>query len=95
VRVVEDWSGHRVLAVPNTTSALAAVVRLRNDLGLADVGRKACCALCPAWDAPRPKGLQCTVQGWYMPLPRGGCYGFFVIAEEYIPLVQIRLGEQT
>lgn len=95
MKELKDWNGHHVLVVPDTTHTLVRMVQLRNDLGLAAVGRKAGCALCPAWDATRPKGLQCTVHGWYLSLPRGGCWGYFVIAEEYISLAQIRLGEQT
>lgn len=93
VRIVEDWSGHRVLALPDTTFTLLGLVRLRDELGFAR-GRRTCCALCPAWDTTEHEWRRCTNPRWYLPLARGGCGGYFVIAEEYIPLVQIRLGEQ-
>jgi len=95
VRIVEDWSGHRVLAVPDTPRTLVDMVRLRNELLGVDRGRRACCALCPAWDTTEHEGGRCTNPRWYLSLARGGCGGYFVIAEEYIPLVQIRLGEQA
>lgn len=94
MQIIENWRGHRVLAVPESPRTMIAMALLHNDLGFNKRYRTGC-ALCPACDTTDDNWGRCTNRQWQMPLTRGGCLGYSVIAEEYIPLVQLRLGEQT
>lgn len=88
MKEIKNWNGHHVLAIsfsPNGT--LNAVEGLARDL----TGRSGACELCPARDTTKSGG--CTNPKWYLAPPeQGGCRRHFVIAEEYIPLVRMRIG---
>lgn len=106
MKEMTDWNGHHVLAVPAHLklcpahkARLEAVWALVDDLGLQAESRL--CGLCPMLDASAETILrQCThPRGLDWALMRGadkgGCAQRVIVAEEYIPLVQMRLGEQT
>lgn len=108
MREITDWNGHHVLAVPvgtipeqdTVSKAYAeAVWSLAYDLGVQAESRS--CRLCPMLNVgvesashrcTHPRGLMwAATRG----VDQGGCAMKGVIAEEYIPLVKMRLGEQT
>lgn len=88
MKEIKNWNGHHVLAIFSLNDTLNAMKGLARDL----TGKSSACELCPAWDATKPDGDRCTIPAWYLPLERGGCAGYLVIAEEYIPLVRMRIG---
>lgn len=101
---IEDWNGHRVLAIPaSSTTGLDPVEKayadaaksLAYDLG-ATPGLRLCW-LCPMhqpdagttfYQCAHPRGL-----GWTATTNavEGGCVGQVIVAEKYIPLVRMRL----
>jgi len=103
---IENWNGHRVLAIPVgraaeqcpvTKAYLDAVRGLSYDLGATPVSRR--CGLCPMYQVvgtghrcAHPIGVAWTA---LRSVARGGCRQRVIVAEEYIPLVQMRLGEQA
>jgi len=108
MREIKDWNGHHVLAIPSFSAAeqdpvskayAEAVGGLIADLGATPELRL--CWLCPMHQADAEMGFyQCAhPQGlsWTLSqrVDQGGCRRRVIVAEEYIPLVKMRLGERT
>lgn len=104
MKEIENWNGHRVLAIPAGTWAdrdpvdrayADAVWALTYDLGTQPGSRL--CRMCPmrldvgdgfASRCGHPRGLSWAA---VVSVALGGCFQQSIIAEEYIPLVQMRL----
>ena len=105
MKEIKDWNGHHVLAIPAIghegrspmdEAYSAAAFALANDLG-SPAGVRLC-RLCPMRTegtararCAHPSGMLWTAT---TPVAEGGCHRQALIAEEYIPLVQMRLGSR-